>query len=518
MRRRVELGGAAAGPIRDVPAVARDGIDGALISREPRGLFIGTGPSLASAASVELHRRGERRGRAVVPVEEEGAFVCVAVAAEHEIDPARFQDRQDVRADLDELRLRVGIMRALRVRRVMPEGDDPVLRRGLKIGLEPCEHCAPRRAARRHRIQADEVNPAVIERVVFLRARGDAARLAVGWIVEDLEVRNRQRRIRGARGVVVADRGPEHRLAQVAGIHVEDGSLVFRVGAVVVGIVAEHQPHVGVAARGEARVAVAHRCGDGVLCPRIPEHPDAGGLRGADRGRGEKGIVRAGRERGGGGADRVEILRIGREAGERDLVLGGDGRVIHVRGELAGGRPAADAAVRRGVRAPAHDEARRRPLLQIRPAGDDRRAGLLEAGDPQRAIRERAVDRASGAVTRDGAAAFVQSPPPDQPCRRRDLRVLVRGDVGGGPGVIPDAHLIEHAAEEPGRDTRRVQGRPQRRVLDAVRARWPVDDQFRLKISIEEELPLCPVVSRRCVIPDAVHDRRDADDRMIEPR
>ena len=400
----------------------------------------------------------------------------------------------------------------------MPEGDDPVLRGGLEIGLEPGEHGAPRRAARRHRIQADEVNPAVIERVVFLRARGDAARLAVGWIVEDLEVRNRQRRIRGARGVVVADRGPKHRLAQVAGIHVEHCGLVFRVGAVVVGVVAEHQPHVGVAACGEARVAIAHARRDGVGGAGIAEHPDARGLRGADRGRGEKGVVCAGGQRGGGGADRVEILRVRGEAGERDLVLGGDGREIDVRRELAGGRPAAHPAVGRYVGAPAHDEARRRPLLQIRPAGDDRRAGLLEPCDPERAIRQCAVDRASSAVARDAAAAFVQSPPPEQPGRRRDLRILVRGDVGGGPRVVPDAHLIEHAAEKPGRDAGRVQSRSQCRVLNAVRTRWPVHNQFRLQISIEEELPLHPVVGRRCVIPHAIHDRRHPRDRVVQPR
>src|SRR3954470_21602454 len=82
-------------------------------------------------------------------------------------------------------------MGAFGIGRVMKEGDDPGGSRALKIIPEPRCHRAifvdPRRARiidgaiRRHRVERDEMDIAVIERVVMLGSRGYAAGLASGW-------------------------------------------------------------------------------------------------------------------------------------------------------------------------------------------------------------------------------------------------------------------------------------------------------------------------------------------------
>ena len=71
----------------------------------------------------------------------------MAVAGENEIDAVAFEERQEVLADLNQVALGVGVVAALGVGRVMPEGDDPLLRRGFEIAAEPVEHRGVRRAA-----------------------------------------------------------------------------------------------------------------------------------------------------------------------------------------------------------------------------------------------------------------------------------------------------------------------------------------------------------------------------------
>ena len=74
--------------------------------------------------------------------------------------------------------------------------------------------------------------------------------------------------------------------------------------------------------------------------------------------------------------------------------------------------------------------------------------------------------------------------------------------------MVPDADFVQHAIEKPGGDTRGSERCAERRVLDAIRARRPADDQVRIERAIQKELPLRPLVSRRRMIPDAIRDRR----------
>ena len=83
---------------------------------------------------------------------------------------------------------------------------------------------------------------AVVEGVVGLGARRDAARLAGRRQREDVVVRQVCVRSSSMRRVVVAERRPQHGLPQHGRVHVEHRRLVFGIGAVVVGVVAEHQP------------------------------------------------------------------------------------------------------------------------------------------------------------------------------------------------------------------------------------------------------------------------------------
>ena len=144
--------------------------------------------------------------------------------------------------------------------------------RGGSVGLE--------------RLQADEVDVGVVERVVRLGARREPARFAGLGQREDVVVRAGLRRRVGAVAVVVAERGHSTLFRSMVGKHVEHRGLVLGVRAVRVGVVAEHQPQVRMARAGERVVRVAHGARVRVGGARIAQDPDAGRLRRArDRGR-----------------------------------------------------------------------------------------------------------------------------------------------------------------------------------------------------------------------------------------
>ena len=103
-------------------------------------------------------------------IDEEGALVGMAMAGQNEIDTTLLENGQGVLPHLDELRLGVRVVRALAVRRMVPESNDPVLLRGGEVCLEPRHHRATRRAIGVERVQDDEVDVSVVEGVVGLGA------------------------------------------------------------------------------------------------------------------------------------------------------------------------------------------------------------------------------------------------------------------------------------------------------------------------------------------------------------
>ena len=111
-------------------------------------------------------------------IEQIGTLIRVAVPAEDQVHAVGLEDRQEVLAHFDQLKFGVGIMRSLRVRRMVPVGDDPLLGSGLQVQLQPHRHVAGWGTVGGHRIEAYEVDVGVIERVIVLRLRRLSARLA----------------------------------------------------------------------------------------------------------------------------------------------------------------------------------------------------------------------------------------------------------------------------------------------------------------------------------------------------
>jgi hypothetical protein len=226
------------------PCVAGDDLDGARVRAEAGGLAVGAVALRVAVAVVEDHVLGRGGVGRVGPVHQHGAFVHVGVAGKHEVHAAGLEDRHDIMAHLREVLLAVGVVAALGVGRVVPEGDEPVGPGLVEIGPEPLGHRRGGLAVEIVGIEADEVYVAVVEGIVGLGAGGDAARFAAG--------RDRVGVVVGpdaggaARGVplVVAHRGPADRMAERGVVGLEEAALELVVPAVVVGHVADMQPEI----------------------------------------------------------------------------------------------------------------------------------------------------------------------------------------------------------------------------------------------------------------------------------
>src|SRR5207249_5457649 len=83
-----------------------------------------------------------------MPIEQIRAFVGVAVAAEHQVHPMALQNRVGILAHLFEFGLRVRIVRALAVGRMVPVGNEPLLSVGRQIGLQPRQQGLDRKSTR----------------------------------------------------------------------------------------------------------------------------------------------------------------------------------------------------------------------------------------------------------------------------------------------------------------------------------------------------------------------------------
>src|SRR5438876_3568195 len=105
-----------------VAGASRHRVHGTLVrSRAFRRLLVGAGPRGLPVPAVQDHAGDERVGGAVVAIDEEGALVGMAMAGQNEIDTTLLENGQGVLPHLDELRLGVRVVRALAVRRMVPE-------------------------------------------------------------------------------------------------------------------------------------------------------------------------------------------------------------------------------------------------------------------------------------------------------------------------------------------------------------------------------------------------------------
>ena len=209
----------------------------------------------------------------------------------------------------------------------------------------------------------------VVVRVVMLRAAGHAARLAGGrqGEVAVVIVVVRKHLATEAR-LVIAHRRPGHRLAEEGGIHSETIRLILGIEALVVGVVAEHQPHVGRTAAGETRVGVAHRVLRGEARAEIADGPDAHWLPCARHRRGGEKVGGVARQFLRRGPDVVKVFRERAEVRERNFVFRDLRCAADAEIQIPRVCSEAHPRVRRCLRAPAHHDVARGADLQIRPA------------------------------------------------------------------------------------------------------------------------------------------------------
>ena len=184
----------------DLAPAAGHHVNGARMRRRAKGRFAIDTPTVPAAVRRTDDILGvfQRAGIFVVAVKQIGAFVGVAVAVEDEIDAPRLEHRHDFAPHVAHgpfaVLVLVRVVRAFGVGRMMTVGDAPVLAVGSEIGLEPPEHQAVGRAIAVGRVEADEMDVGVIERIVGLRPGHHAASLPLRRQSEQVEVHTRLRR------------------------------------------------------------------------------------------------------------------------------------------------------------------------------------------------------------------------------------------------------------------------------------------------------------------------------------
>jgi hypothetical protein len=270
----------------------RDHVDGAVVRGRPLvRLLVGAVDHGVAGPAVHDVLGTEGPGQAVVTVDEVAPLVGVAVTREHQVDPEVLEDRQRELSNLDLVQLDVRVVEdALAVRGLVPERDQPVGIRGGEVGFEPGEHGRPR--GRVHDrvlgVEDDEVDVAVVERVVGLGSGRHAPRFTVGRKREDVEVGPGLRQAIGREALVVPEAAPRGHGPEELRVLPEDGGLVLGVARDGVGVVPEHEPDVrrrdpaverGVGvADGVAVPDPAGRDDGGIGKSRIPDRPDASRL------------------------------------------------------------------------------------------------------------------------------------------------------------------------------------------------------------------------------------------------
>ena len=91
----------------DLAGAARHSVHGAGVGGRGQRFGVGARAVDATAAAVDDVGTDQGAGQAVLAVDELGSFVGVAVAAQHEVDAAGFEDRQRVLAHLHQFDLSV---------------------------------------------------------------------------------------------------------------------------------------------------------------------------------------------------------------------------------------------------------------------------------------------------------------------------------------------------------------------------------------------------------------------------
>src|SRR5437868_624532 len=100
-----------------------------------------------------------------------GALITMTMPSEDQIDAARFEQREEVRAQCDLRRVEIRVVRTATVRGMMPIRDQPLVCIGIEVAHEPTKHRAIGRKVP-WRQECHEMNVPIIERVVEFVSRG----------------------------------------------------------------------------------------------------------------------------------------------------------------------------------------------------------------------------------------------------------------------------------------------------------------------------------------------------------
>src|SRR2546426_214230 len=99
---------------------------------------------------------------------------------------------------------------------------------------------------------------AVVKGVIILGPRSDPAGLAILRETEIQKVRNSRRRGGVLVALMIANRGPQYRLAKFVSIDIKNGPLILLIGPAVISVVAEHEPNIRGSRAGKGLVGVTH--------------------------------------------------------------------------------------------------------------------------------------------------------------------------------------------------------------------------------------------------------------------
>src|SRR5262249_31712742 len=110
---------------------------------------------------------------------------------------------------------------------------------GLQILLEPGTHRPLAGTIRRHRVQTNEMNIAVVEGVITLAARRDPAEFAQRRKAENGQVGHGLKIGKSRIGFVIANGRPGDGSAEDFWIHIKYAALILEVRAAAIGIISE---------------------------------------------------------------------------------------------------------------------------------------------------------------------------------------------------------------------------------------------------------------------------------------
>ena len=175
-----------------LPRTASNHIDGSRVGVRSLGHEV-SAIAIASAIAFVDHLLGEELfAVSVGSLEQVAPLIVVGMTGQYQVDTSRLQDGEEIFPHLNHSSPAVfevvGVVSSLGVGRVVEEADFPVACGRFQIGFQPLSHGSCRASVRILRIQTDEMDVGVIERIIGLGPAGEATRLSQGGEGENVVI------------------------------------------------------------------------------------------------------------------------------------------------------------------------------------------------------------------------------------------------------------------------------------------------------------------------------------------